>query len=50
MKKTIQLQGLDCANCAAELERRIAKIEGVQSANLTFVTQKLTVEYDKGIL
>ena len=46
MKKTIQLQGLDCANCAAELERKIAKLEGVRSANLTFVTQKLIVEYD----
>ena len=46
MKKTLQLMGLDCANCAAELERKIAKTEGVQSATLTFVTQRLTVEVD----
>ncbi len=46
MKTTIQLQGLDCANCAAELEREIAKIDGVQYASIAFVTQKLTIECD----
>ena len=46
MKTTIQLSGLDCANCAAELERKIAKIDGVQFASLAFVTQKLSVECD----
>ena len=46
IKKTIQLTGLDCANCASELERTIEKIEGVRSASLTFVNQRLYVEYD----
>ena len=46
MRKVIQLQGLDCAGCAAELEEIIRKIEGVSEASLAFVTQKLTVEYD----
>ncbi len=46
MKKTLQLQGLDCAGCAAELEKRIQKIDGITSANIVFVTQKLTVEYE----
>ncbi len=45
MKKIIQLQGLDCAVCASELEREIAKIDGVKSATITFVNQKLVVEY-----
>ncbi len=45
MKKVLQLQGLDCAGCAAELERKILKIEGVSSASIAFVNQKLTVEY-----
>ena len=48
MKTVIQLQGLDCAGCAAELEEIIKKIEGVSTASLAFVTQKLTVEYDGG--
>ena len=45
MKKILQLQGLDCAGCAVELERRILKIEGVSSASISFVHQTLTVEY-----
>lgn len=45
MKKIIQLEGLDCAGCAAELERRILKIDGVQTASIAFVTQRLTLEY-----
>ena len=46
MKKTIQLQGLDCAGCAAELETIIASIDGVSAASVVFMTQKLIVEYD----
>ena len=51
MKKVLQLKGLDCANCARELEEEIAKIDGVSFANIAFVNQKLTVEYtDDSIL
>ena len=46
MKKTIQLEGLDCAGCAAELEEEIKNISGVQEASVAFATQKLTVECD----
>ena len=28
MKKTIKLQDLDCANCAAKIETAISKLEG----------------------
>ena len=45
MKKVLQLSGLDCAACATELEEEISKIEGVSVACVTFVNQKLTVEY-----
>lgn len=44
MKKTFKLQDLDCANCAAKLERAIQQVEGVLSANVSFMTQKLTIE------
>ena len=46
MKTVLQLEGLDCAACAAELERQIAAIEGVRFATIAFVTQKLTIEYE----
>ena len=29
MKKVYKLEDLDCANCAAKMERAVAKIEGV---------------------
>lgn len=47
MKNKFKIKGLDCANCAAELERAILKIEGVQSASISFMTEKLVVEYNE---
>lgn len=44
MKKTYQLENLDCANCAAKMETAINQIEGVDKATVSFMTQKLTVE------
>lgn len=46
MKKRYQLQDLDCANCAAKMEEAIQKIEGVRSASVSFMAQKLTIEAD----
>ena len=44
MKKKFKLQDLDCANCAAKMEEAIRRIEGVADANVSFMTQKLTIE------
>jgi copper chaperone CopZ len=44
MKKSFKLQNLDCANCAAKMESGIKKIEGVQEASVSFLTQKLTLD------
>ncbi len=47
MKSKFKIKGLDCANCAAELERAINKIEGVENSNINFITQKMEIEYDE---
>ncbi len=47
MKKTYALDNLDCANCVAKMEAAIAKIDGVQSATISFMAQKLTLEADE---
>ena len=47
MKKVYKMQDLDCANCAAKMEREISKIDGVVKASVNFMTQKLTVEADE---
>lgn len=41
------LEGLDCPNCAAKIERKICNIDGMKSANLNFVSKKLTMEIDE---
>ena len=47
MKKTFQMEDLDSANCAAKMEDAIKKIDGVTSASVNFMTQKLTLEADE---
>lgn len=44
MKKKFKLEELDCANCAAKMEDAIKKINGVEDASVSFMTQKLTIE------
>ena len=41
-----KIEGLDCANCARELEEEIAKISGVKEATVDFMAQKVYVECD----
>ncbi len=43
-KKVLLLIGLDCANCAAKIEKEVKSIEGVKSASGDFVSRKLTIE------
>ena len=46
MKKIYMMEDLDCANCAAKMEEAIAKIEGVTSARVSYLAQKLILEAD----
>lgn len=48
MKKVYKLTDLCCANCAAEIERDIAKIKGVVLSNVNFMMQKLILEIEEG--
>ena len=47
MKKVFRLKDLDCANRAEKMERSINKIDGVESASVSFMSQKLTIEADE---
>lgn len=46
MKKKFKLQDLDCANCAAKMEEAIKRLDGVQDASVSFMTQKMVIEAD----
>ena len=43
MKKTFKIE-VDCANCAAKMEQAVQKLPGVESATVSFMTQKMVVE------
>ena len=44
MRKVFKMKDLECANCAAKMQDAIAKIDGVNSVNISFMTQKLTLD------
>ncbi|MCW6653769.1 cation transporter [Aerococcaceae bacterium NML210727] len=44
MKKKFILEGLDCANCAAKMEKAINELDGVKEATVNFVTTKLIID------
>lgn len=44
MKKNYNIE-VDCAACAAKMENAAAKIDGVSSVGVNFMTQKLTVDF-----
>ena len=46
MEKSFRLIDLDCANCAAKMERGINKIKGVNEATVNFMAQKLIIDID----
>ncbi len=46
MKKTFKLIDLDCANCARKMEEAIGKLDGVNAATVSFMTQKMTIDAD----
>ena len=47
MKKTYKIE-VDCAACALKMEEAAKKTEGVQDATVSFMTQKMKVEFDEG--
>lgn len=47
MKKIFRLEGLECANCAAKMEKEISKLDGVKEATVNFMSTKLTIEADE---
>lgn len=46
MTKKYRVDGLDCGNCAAKIERGILALDGVSSATVNFMTGRITVEVD----
>ena len=47
MKKTYKIE-VDCAACALKMEDAAKKVEGVLDATVSFMTQKMKVEFAEG--
>lgn len=47
MKKTYKIE-VDCAVCAGKMEEAVKKLEGVKDAAVSFMTQKMKVEFEDG--
>lgn len=47
MNSKFKIKGLDCANCASQLERAIQKIDEIKSANISFMSERMELEYDE---
>lgn len=47
MKKSYKIE-VDCANCANLVENEVKKVEGVTSATISFMTQKMKIEFAEG--
>ncbi len=47
MTAAFLLKGLDCAHCAAKIERAVGKLKGVESASVNFMTTKMSLNIDE---
>ena len=46
MKIKAKVNGLCCAHCAAKIEEKIAALEGVESASVSILTEKMIIVCD----
>ena len=47
MKIKAKLHDLCCANCAAKIEEKIAKLDGVESVTVNFLTEKMILNAEE---
>ncbi|MBE6464933.1 MAG: heavy-metal-associated domain-containing protein [Eggerthellaceae bacterium] len=48
MRKTYKFEGECCANCAAKIEDKISKLDGVNSTKVNFMLQRFTLDAEDG--
>ena len=40
---------VDCANCAAAVERKLAELEGIEEISVSYMAQKMIVTFADGV-
>lgn len=44
MKKILKVENIDCGHCAANIEKAVSKLEGINYVSVSFLTQKMILE------
>jgi Cu+-exporting ATPase len=45
--KSFAIEGMNCASCAAHVEKAAAKVEGITFASVNLATERLTISFDE---
>ena len=48
MQKKYSIE-VDCANCAAAVERKLSELEGIEKVSISFMAQKMIVDFAEGV-
>ena len=48
MQKKYSIE-VDCANCAAAVERKLSELEGIEKVSISFMAQKMIVDFADGV-
>ena len=48
-RTVVRVEGMDCASCAATVERRVSALPGVRTATVNFAAGRLDAEHDQGL-
>ena len=46
MKRNYRIDGLDCAHCAAKMEKNVSKVKGVKEVSINFLTTKIMLDLE----
>ena len=49
MRKIYKLDELDCALCGEKMQKAILDLQGVKDCTVSYITQKMTIEYEDNI-
>ena len=49
-RSVVRVEGMDCASCAATVEKRVFALPGVRRATVNFAAGRLDAEHDPGLL
>lgn len=48
--KRFDVTGMNCSACVAHVERSVKKLDGIQSVEVSLLTNSMKVEYDENLL